>query len=47
MITLPEIGKSGGKAVLGCGVLVGSGEMDLARHVVQPFLECGDCLWLS
>lgn len=46
VITLPEIGNSGGKAVLACGVVVGSGEVDLAGHTVQPFLECGDGLWL-
>lgn len=47
VITLPELGKSGWKAVFGCGVLVVSREMDLARHVVQPFLECEDYLCLQ
>lgn len=36
---IAEIGKSGRKAVFECGVVVGSGGMDLVRHVVQPFLE--------
>lgn len=45
VIALLEIGKSGGKAVLGCGV-VGSEEMKLAGHIAWPCLECEDCLWL-